>query len=66
METRNIRQSVCKFIFITCGIWLIGIGLYFMVLRPPLLPEDLLYMGIRPGEIQSAMRGLDRCTTFSL
>lgn len=48
------------FIFIACGIWLIGLGLYFMFLRPPLLPEDLRYMGTSPGEIQSAMPGLER------
>jgi predicted membrane channel-forming protein YqfA (hemolysin III family) len=47
------------FIFIACGIWLIGLGLYFMFLRPALLPEDLRYMGTNPGEIQSAMRGLE-------
>jgi len=47
------------FIFIACGIWLIGLGLYFMFLRPALLPEDLRYMGISPGEIQSAMPGLE-------
>jgi len=48
------------FIFIACGIWLIGLGMYFMVISPPLLPEDLRYMGTSPGEIQSAMPGLER------
>ena len=50
------------FIFIACGIWLIGLGLYFMFLRPPLLPEDLRYMGISPSEIQSTVPGLERWT----
>ena len=45
------------FVFIACGIWLIGLGLYFMLLRPPLLPEDLRYMGTSAGEIQSPMPG---------
>ena len=48
------------FIFIACGIWLIGLGLYFIFLRPPLLPEDLRYMGISPSEIQSVVPGLER------
>ena len=52
--------SVSKVIFIACGIWLIGLGLYFMFLRPPLLPEDLRYMETNAGEIQSAMPGLER------
>jgi hypothetical protein len=28
------------------GVTLIGAGLYFLVLRPPLLPEDVRYMGL--------------------
>jgi hypothetical protein len=48
------------FIFAVCGIWLIGLGLYFMFLRPPLLPEDLRYIGTSQGEIQSAMPGFER------
>jgi hypothetical protein len=60
MEMRKTRQSVSMIIFIACGIWLIGLGLYFIFLRPTLLPEDLRYMGTSPGEIQSAMPGLER------
>ncbi len=62
MEMRKTRQSVSRIIFIACGIWLIGLGLYFMLLRPPLLPEDLRYMGTSPSEIQSALPGLERWT----
>ena len=35
-----------------------GMGLYFGFLRPPLLPEDLRYMGTSMVEIQSALPGL--------
>lgn len=31
METRKLRPSVSMFIFIACGIWLIGLDMYFMV-----------------------------------
>ena len=54
------RPTISVFVFVACGIWLIGLGLYFMFLRPPLLPEDLRYMGTSAGEIQSAMPGLQR------
>lgn len=47
-------------IFIACGLWLIGLGLYFMFLRPRLLPEDLRYMGTSLGEIRAATPGLER------
>ena len=45
---------------VACGIWLMGLGLYFMFLRAPLLSEDLRYMGTTGGEIQSAIPGLER------
>lgn len=59
IDIQKPRPSISMFIFVACGIWLIGLGLYFMFLRPPLLPEDLRYMGTSPGEIQSAMPGLE-------
>jgi len=59
MEIQKPRQSISMFIFIGCGIWLIGLGLYFIFLRPALLPEDLRYVGTSPGEIQSAIPGLE-------
>ena len=40
------------------GLILIGLGLYFIFLRPPLLPEDLRYMGVSLAQIQSTMPGL--------
>jgi len=48
--------------FVACGIWLIGFGLYFMFLRPPLLPEDVRYMRISTSAIQPAIPGLERWT----
>jgi hypothetical protein len=62
MEIQKPRPSISMFIFIACGIWLIGLGLCFVLLRPPLLPEDLRYMGTSAGEIQSALPGLERWT----
>ena len=37
------------------GIVLMGMGAYFALLRPPLLPEDMRYVGISLTEIQSAI-----------
>lgn len=53
-----MRAPAFLIIFIVCGIWLIGLGLYFMFLRPALLPEDLRYIGANMPEIQSAVPGL--------
>lgn len=35
-----------------------AMGAYFAFLRPPLLPEDIRYMGSSLGQIQSAIPGL--------
>ena len=40
------------------GIILMGLGLYFIFIRPPMLPEDPRYMGTTLAEIQSTMPGL--------
>ncbi len=40
------------------GFILIGLGSYFIFLRPPLLPEDLRYIGASPAQIQGTMPGL--------
>jgi hypothetical protein len=40
------------------GVILMGMGLYFGFLRPPLLPEDLKYMGASLAQIQAAIPGL--------
>ena len=60
MLTPTQRRSVSAWMFTFCGVWLIGLGLYFIFLRPPLLPEDLRYMKVGPGEIQFAAPGLER------
>ncbi len=46
-------------VFFGCGIWLIGLGIYFMFLRPSFLPEDLRYMGATPSQMQSASPRFD-------
>ena len=58
MDKRTTRIPAFEFIFIICGIWLIGLGIYFAVLRPALLPEDLRYIGASAQDIQSATPGI--------
>ena len=40
------------------GTLVIGIGLYFIFLRPPLLPEDPRYLGVSLAQIQASVPGL--------
>lgn len=41
------------------GIILMGMGIYFSFLRPPLLPEDLRYMDASLTQIQTALPRLE-------
>jgi len=41
-----------------CGIILIGMGLYFALIRPGLLPEDIRYMGSSSEQLQSTAPNL--------
>ena len=45
MRAQSVLRRFSIWIFIACGIWLIGLGAYFMFARPPLLPEDLRNLG---------------------
>ena len=40
------------------GLILMGLGLYFVFIRPPLLPEDPRFMGTSIEQIQSVIPGL--------
>lgn len=37
-----------------CGAWLVGLGCYFILIRSPLLPEDLRYAGADVVVLQAA------------
>ena len=52
MKPQSILLWFAKWIFVACGIWLIGLGGYFMFLRAPLLPEDLRYLGLSTTQVE--------------
>jgi hypothetical protein len=35
------------------GVALVGVGIFFIVLRPPLLPEDMRFIGLSLAELRS-------------
>jgi len=57
---RLTRPRASVIIFLTCGLWLLVLGLYFALLRPALLPEDLRYIGGRAGLERESLLGLER------
>jgi len=54
MRPRYVSSSVLAL----GGIVLMGLGLYFIFIRPPLLPEDPRFMGTTLAQIQTTMPGL--------
>jgi hypothetical protein len=52
------RQWVFCTLVALCGIWIVGLGAYFIFLRPALLPEDMRYIGLDPVELGRQLPGL--------
>ncbi len=52
-HTRRLTPLV--FVLVVLGLLTSGTGLYFMVLRPALLPEDMRFMGLAGGTVPDAM-----------
>ena len=50
------RRTTPEVIFVACGIWLMALGVYFALVRPPLLPEDLRFIdrGMGHGKLPLA------------
>ncbi len=59
MIERSRLSRFSNWILTACGIWLVALGLYFIVLRPPLLPEDPRFMGATLAQLREAAPGLE-------
>ena len=59
MSARIRARHVSTWMLIACGIWLVSLGLYFIFLRPPLLPEDTRFMGSSLAQVRAAVPGLE-------
>ena len=51
MSLQNKPWTPSSIVLIMAGIVLIGVGLYFILLRPPLLPEDIRYMALPTAQL---------------
>ncbi len=52
--------SVAVWVLTGCGVALVLIGVFFLVIRPPLLPEDARYMGSTVEDLAVLVPGLSR------
>lgn len=53
-KRRTLYRPLCAWLLAAVGAATIGIGIYFIFLRPPLLPEDLHYMGTSSERLLAA------------
>jgi hypothetical protein len=53
-----MKRSLSSTFTVFQGVLFMGLGLYFVFIRPPLLPEDPRFMGASLADIQSAIPGL--------
>ena len=58
MRTDPHGHSLPEWLIFACGVWLVGLALYFIFVRPALLPEDLRYIGFDPQALASAAPNL--------
>ena len=54
-----MSRRVSAWMLTACGVWLVGLGLYFIFLRPALLPEDPRFMGTTLEQIRISVPGLE-------
>lgn len=52
MKAATNPWSMSSAILALTGMIIVGIGLYFILLRPPLLPEDIRYMRLSAAELE--------------
>ena len=58
--SRRIRTHVAStWAVIACGLWLTALGLYFIFIRPALLPEDLRFMNASLAQVRAGVPGLE-------
>lgn len=60
MRTPGLRLQLSGKVFAACGLWLVALGVYFLLLRPALLPEDPRFMGTSIETLTAAAPGLER------
>lgn len=52
------RHGVAEWLIAMCGVWHVGLGAFFIFLRPALLPEDLPYIGADVQALLATAPGL--------
>lgn len=59
MKPQPLPMRVSGKMFAACGLWMLLLGVYFILLRPALLPEDPRFMGTTIETLRAAAPGLE-------
>src|SRR5512144_2060278 len=51
MDVQSRTWPPSSIVLVLAGILLVGTGSYFIILRPPLLPEDTRFMGVAAAQL---------------
>ena len=49
------RRGAAEWLIAACGVWHVGLGLFFIFIRPGLLSEGLRYLGVEPQALKAAV-----------
>ena len=55
----NVSLPRSSWALVSCGLWLVVLGLYFVLARPVLLPEDVHFLGQPLARIRAAIPELE-------
>ena len=59
MRKTTRSWTISSVLLATAGATLVAMGLYFVLVRPPLLPEDLRYMALPPAQFDAVRPRLE-------
>lgn len=59
MKAKALPLRLSGKVFAACGLWMLFLGAYFVLLRPALLPEDPRFMGTTIEALRTAAPGLE-------
>ena len=59
MSASPLPMRLSGKVFAACGLWMVLLGVYFVLLRPALLPEDPRFMGTSVEALRAAAPGLE-------
>ena len=63
MDVGSRAWPASSIVLAIAGILLVGTGAYFIVLRPPLLPEDTRFMGVTAAQLDPIRQQLETWLT---